>query len=469
MAVQASPTPAPVPTPIATLNSKTSSHYRIKVEEHTQVFEKYVARVNEIQAEVAIMQQERDDQAFCQKLPGWAQEVKGMLEYIAEARPDFKVALLTALADLDNWRDSLNDWRDTLLRVEGECKGVAPTPAPTPRPTATVTVAPTPTPTERPTPVSTPRPTVTPGPTPTHEPISSVRQLVERYKGSIGFITVKLGSQYAGGTGFIVGTEGTKAFVVTNHHVINDADEIKFDLGDQQYDLTLLGSHEHEDVAVLTICCGSFTSLPSSSMPVTPGTEVVAVGFPARTEGIIHSQGKVLRLTQRYGSSSPAIEHTSELHPGSSGSPLFTTDGIVVGINKGLNVQDATKFIATSYGSVKSLIARWTGQVVSEDDVVQAQPSMWVIVTDDEVYVDTEFDFTDDYGMDVFVDGDEYCNTQRIYADDGRYAMGCESPDKPHADVERVSVQTRGGFDLRCQMDEDMSTDQETVFACIWR
>ena len=147
MAVQASPTPAPVPTPIATLNSKTSSHYRIKVEEHTQVFEKYVARVNEIQAEVAIMQQERDDQAFCQKLPGWAQEVKGMLEYIAEARPDFKVALLTALADLDNWRDSLNDgetrfygWRANVrawrppLRLLPDLRLRLPSRLPQPRP-----------------------------------------------------------------------------------------------------------------------------------------------------------------------------------------------------------------------------------------------------------------------------------------------------------------------------------------------
>ena len=327
-----------------------------------------------------------------------------------------------------------------------------------------------------PTPVATAVPTATPittatltGPTPTPEPISSVKQLVERYRGSIGFITVKWGSQSAGGTGFIVGTEGHMAFVVTNHHVTENAEEMNIELGGQQYDLTLLGFHEHEDIAAFSICCGSFTSLPSSSMPVTPGTEILAVGFPAQTEEIIHSQGKVLRLTQRYGSSSPVIEHSAELHPGSSGSPLFTTDGKVIGINKGTNTRDATKFVATSYASVKSLVARWTGQVVSEDEVVQTQPSMWVIVTDDEVYVDTEFDFTDEFGMDVLVDGEEYCNPQRIYADESRYALGCESPDKPHMDVERVSVQTDAGNDLRCQKDEELSTGQETVFACTWR
>ena len=302
--------------------------------------------------------------------------------------------------------------------------------------------------------------------------------MVTQYEDSIGFITVKMGSQAAGGTGFIVGTEGNKAFVVTNHHVINDTTDMKIDLGGQTYDLTLLGSHEHEDVAVLSICCGSsFTSIPSSTMPVTPGTEVVAVGFPAKAQEIIHSQGNVLKLSQRYGSSSPVIEHTAELHPGSSGSPLFNMDGLVIGINKGTNVEDATKFVAASYTSVKNLIARWTGQVVSEADAAPAEPSMWVIMVGGvrydgapqiEVFVDTEFDFTDEGGMEVFVDGERFIEYVRIYADEGRYSFGTQR-EKEHSSVARVSVQTDDGFDLRCQKDEELSGEQETVFACTWR
>ena len=244
---------------------------------------------------------------------------------------------------------------------------------------------------------------------------------------------------------------------------------MKIELGGQTYALNLLGSHEYEDVAVLSICCGLFTPIPHSTMPVTPGTQVVAVGFPGSTQQAIHSQGQVVRLTQQYGSSSPVLEHSAELHPGGSGSPLFTSDGFVIGINKGTNVQDATKFVATSYVSVRSLIARWSGQIVSEVEAVEPQPSMWVIITDEEVYVDTEFDFTDEFGMDVFVDSVEYCNPQRIYADEGRYALGCESPDESHLDVERVSVQTRGGLDLRCAKDQEQSSEAETVFACTWR
>ena len=341
---------------------------------------------------------------------------------------------------------------------------------------STTGLAPTATATSEPTSVPEPRvasePTFTPEPTPTPRPITSVAQLVERYEPSIGVITARAWLfQDATATGFIIGVEGERAYVVTNHHVVEGASEMKIELGGQSYDLTLLGSHEHEDVAVLSICCGSFAPIPSSTIPVTPGTEVVAVGFPSGTQSvqIIHSQGKVLRLTQQYGSSSPVLEHSAELHPGSSGSPLFTTDGKVIGINRGANVHDATRFVATSYTSVRSLIARWTGQVVSETEIAQPQPSMWVIVTDEEVYVDTLFDFTDEYGMDVLVDGASYCNPQRIYADEGRHRVGCKSQDEPHSSVERISVQTDGGQDLRCTKDDALSSDIESVFACTWR
>lgn len=327
---------------------------------------------------------------------------------------------------------------------------------------------------------STPTPTPRPRPKPIVTPADSAPTPAPRRNlASIGQISVRTSTgEGHGGTGFVIGTDGPRAFVVTNHHVVEDAEVMVLSLGGQRYeDVTLLGSHEHEDVAVLSVCCALFTPLSSSTMPVTPGTEVVAVGMPLQSGEIIRSQGKVLRLTQRYGSSSPVIEHTAELHPGSSGGPLLNADGKVIGINSGSNVKDATKFIATNYASVKSLIARWTGQVVSEADVAPAEPSMWVILVggvrsdgspEFEVFVDTEFDFTDEGGLEVFVDGETHIEFVRIYADEGRYRFGTQR-DTEHPDVARVSVQTDGGFDMRCQKDGDLSNERETVFACIWR
>ncbi len=199
---------------------------------------------------------------------------------------------------------------------------VTHTPTITPTPTLTPTITPTPTAT----PTVTPTPTITPTPTPV--PITSARQLVDRYEGSIGRITAKKGFlsvEEVNATGFVIQVDRNRGVVVTSHHVVEDANDMEIVLGGRRYNLDLLGSHEYEDVAALSICCGSFVALPVSSVPVTPGTKIVAVGYPsgARAMEIIHSQGQVLRLTQRYGSGSPVIEHTAELHPGSSGSPLL--------------------------------------------------------------------------------------------------------------------------------------------------
>jgi hypothetical protein len=84
------------------------------------------------------------------------------------------------------------------------------------------------------------------------------------------------------------------------------------------------------------------------------------------------------------------------------------------------------------------------------------------------VKVDPAFDI-DEYDLDLFVDGVEYCNPSRMYADEGEYKMGCESFQQvQHSSVERVAAQTRSLGDLRCQRNV-ASTAGESVFACAWR
>ena len=96
--------------------------------------------------------------------------------------------------------------------------------------------------------------------------------------------------------------------------------------------------------------------------------------------------------------------------------------------------------------------------------------NMWVYFTNDAdrlaVYADPAFDL-DEFDLDLFVDGVEYCNAARIYGDDGPLEMSCESEYRSHATVQRVSAQTPIG-DLRCERN-DASDSSETVFACAWR
>ena len=112
----------------------------------------------------------------------------------------------------------------------------------------------------------------------------------------------------------------------------------------------------------------------------------------------------------------------------------------------------------------------------TEDLANTTKANLWVILSNDgelgrdylEVKVDTAFN-VDEFELDLFVDGVEYCNPNRMYADEGEYVMGCESFQQvQHADVVRVSAQTYSLGDLRCQRNA-ASTARKSVFACAWR
>ena len=104
------------------------------------------------------------------------------------------------------------------------------------------------------------------------------------------------------------------------------------------------------------------------------------------------------------------------------------------------------------------------------------QANLWVILSNDGdrgpgylvVKVDLDFDL-EEFEMEVFVDGVEYCAPNRMYSDEGAYKMGCKSSQQvQHVSVERVSAQTRSSGDLRCQRNV-ASTARKSVFACAWR
>ena len=96
---------------------------------------------------------------------------------------------------------------------------------------------------------------------------------------------------------------------------------------------------------------------------------------------------------------------------------------------------------------------------------------MWVYLSNTsgghlEVFVDPPFDI-ERYDLDLFLDGVQLCNTQRMYSDEGQYEMGCSRPDRDHSAIQRISAQTPKG-DLRCGRNT-ASDVSESVFACRWR
>ncbi len=135
------------------------------------------------------------------------------------------------------------------------------------------------------------------------------------------------------GSGFIISKDG---YVMTNYHVVKDADEIIVRLSDRrELKADVIGVDPRSDVALLKI---DATGLPvvkigkSSALEV--GEWVLAIGSPfgfdhSATAGIVSAKGRSLPRENYV----PFIQTDVAINPGNSGGPLFNQTGEVVGVN----------------------------------------------------------------------------------------------------------------------------------------
>jgi len=136
------------------------------------------------------------------------------------------------------------------------------------------------------------------------------------------------------GSGFIISEDG---YVLTNHHVVNRADEVTITMSDRrEFSAKVIGSDEQSDVALLKI---DATGLPylrtGDSAGVRPGQWAVAIGSPfgleqSVTAGIVSAVQRATSNNQRYV---PFIQTDVAINRGNSGGPLLNTKGEVIGIN----------------------------------------------------------------------------------------------------------------------------------------
>ncbi len=136
------------------------------------------------------------------------------------------------------------------------------------------------------------------------------------------------------GSGFIISADG---YVLTNHHVIDGADEVKVTLPDRRtLTAKVVGSDQQYDVALLKVeAKGLPTVRIGNSAALKPGQWVVAIGSPlgldhSVTAGIVSAVGRSASPEQRYV---PFIQTDVAINQGNSGGPLLNTRGEVVGIN----------------------------------------------------------------------------------------------------------------------------------------
>ena len=138
------------------------------------------------------------------------------------------------------------------------------------------------------------------------------------------------------GSGVIISADG---YILTNHHVIDGAEQIKVDLHDNRtLDARLVGSDPPSDVAVLKV---DATNLPvlalGDSDKVRVGDVVLAIGNPMGigqtvTMGIISAKGRHTGL-QGSGSFEDFLQTDAPINQGNSGGALVSTNSELIGIN----------------------------------------------------------------------------------------------------------------------------------------
>ncbi len=138
------------------------------------------------------------------------------------------------------------------------------------------------------------------------------------------------------GSGFIISAEG---YILTNNHVVEDADEIVVRMNDRrELVATLVGADPRSDLALLKVNAANLPVVKlGHSNALKPGEWVLAIGSPfgfdySVTAGIISAIGRSLP-TENNENYVPFIQTDVAINPGNSGGPLFNLDGEVIGIN----------------------------------------------------------------------------------------------------------------------------------------
>lgn len=174
------------------------------------------------------------------------------------------------------------------------------------------------------------------------------------------------------GSGFIISSDG---LILTNHHVIDGADEITVRLTDKrEFKGKVLGSDKKTDIAVVKIDAKDLPVLKmGDSSKLKVGEWVAAIGSPfgldnTVTAGIVSAKSRQLPSDQYV----PFIQTDVAVNPGNSGGPLFNMDGEVVGINSQI-FSTSGGFMGLSFAIPIDLALQIKDQLVTQGHVTRGR------------------------------------------------------------------------------------------------
>ncbi|MDD4191691.1 MAG: Do family serine endopeptidase [Mangrovibacterium sp.] len=163
------------------------------------------------------------------------------------------------------------------------------------------------------------------------------------------------------GSGVIISPDG---YIVTNNHVIDDADQVTVALNDKrEFEAKLVGADETTDIALLKVDADELPTIRfGSSDRLKLGEWVLAVGNPFNltstvTAGIVSAKGRSLNINQAAMSIEAFIQTDAAVNPGNSGGALVNMNGELVGINTAIASQTGS-YTGYSFAVPSSIVQK---------------------------------------------------------------------------------------------------------------
>lgn len=171
------------------------------------------------------------------------------------------------------------------------------------------------------------------------------------------------------GTGVIISSDG---YIVTNNHVIADADEVTVTLSnDKSYEAEVIGTDKKSDLAVLKIdATGLVPAQLGNSERLRVGEWVLAIGSPfgltqTVTAGIVSATGRQNVGVADY---EDFIQTDAAINPGNSGGPLVNLQGEVVGINTAIASRSGG-YMGVGFSIPSDMVKRVSDSIVENGQV----------------------------------------------------------------------------------------------------
>ncbi|UII23214.1 S1C family serine protease [Fulvivirga ligni] len=181
-------------------------------------------------------------------------------------------------------------------------------------------------------------------------------------------------TQISSGSGVIFSEDG---YIVTNNHVVQDADKLEVVYNKNIYTAELIGTDPSTDLAVLKIDEKSLPAVPiGSSKNLKVGEWVIAVGNPFNltstvTAGIVSAKGREINILQGKFPIESFIQTDAAINPGNSGGALVNKNGELVGINTAILSQTGS-YAGYGFAVPIDIVKKIVGDLVEYGEVQKA-------------------------------------------------------------------------------------------------